>query len=314
MLIIYIPTYRRPSSLKKQLHLLSLEFGALPDQTSSARVVVSINGKDDNKDIIEWIEPISQANSWLSFIVRPYNIGGNANIALGFIEGGPDDYVWLLSDNDIISLGTLTRIIDAIEPSHPPDILILSSGAHDNLSQVVYNDIADWTQCPLISLGLISRGVYSLKFIGTSLESAFLYISSSFPHLALILSSLRISRKCTVLELGHCTFMDPHCSTSDYIGKYDLSYAGRAQLVSLLPRKSRLSYASCLLKHGSVDLLRSFQSYRHVAISSIAVLFAYAPSLVSIIPFYLLYDVYRRVSKKLYLHLISNTANSIWKR
>mgnify|MGYP006283181561 CR=1 FL=1 len=300
MLTIYIPTYRRPDSLKSQLASLGLEIAALQVPMSSVKVVVSVNGEHENKETVTWLNSHAKLMPWLRIIVRPYNIGGNANIALGFVEGERDDYLWLLSDNDILPQGALRRILRVLGTNAFPDVLILTNRAFDNLTKVVYDEIADWAQCPLISLGLISRGVYSMQYISSSLESAFLYNSSSFPHLAVLLSSLRSNGDILVYEFGQCNFLEPPRSSLDYIGKYDLSFAGRAQLIPLLPRKARLAYARELLKYGSVDLARSFSTYRHVAICSVAIILAYVPCLLFGIPFYVIHDVYIRAIAKAY--------------
>jgi hypothetical protein len=278
ILTIYIPSYKRPESLRRQI-------GSLIDQTInikieniSVRIVISLNGQDAHVELEEELSRLRQQHEFLSIHVNASNIGGNANIALGFTHGKQDGYLWILSDNDFIEGDLVERVVSCINQYREADIFILGGSPQARHEMVRYEEIANFENCPLIALGLISRGIYSMKYFANVCEIPFLYHNTSFPHLAVALGALRLNGQCTIFQIpGRAFIEEGNTTTNDYIGRYDMSYAGRLQLISLLPRRARRKYASLFVATGLISLAKAYKVYPDIAIASVAALVVYAP-------------------------------------
>ena len=96
-IFIYIPTYERQKSLQSQLSILKPQIVKYKD---SVRVLVRDNNSEG--DYFLEISQEFQGLENISFEKNFGNIDGNANIALGFSSAKEDEFIWLLSDNDII--------------------------------------------------------------------------------------------------------------------------------------------------------------------------------------------------------------------
>lgn len=115
--VIYIPTYENQVGALSQVLELRRQDALLTDPSwSSLRVVVSINGSTYETEKLE----IAGAH----VIQRPTNLGGDANIALGFVEATERDLLWVLSDNDPVSPNALALINQVFFGEHIPDLLV----------------------------------------------------------------------------------------------------------------------------------------------------------------------------------------------
>ncbi|MDP2232405.1 MAG: glycosyltransferase family A protein [Actinomycetota bacterium] len=103
-LFVYIPTYNRPDSLRRQLAAL---VGQRQDWPGDMRVLVS-----DNCSSALSSDDLAAISSEFNVKVRRNagNIGGNANIALGFVFAQADEYLWILSDNDTIAPNAISYL------------------------------------------------------------------------------------------------------------------------------------------------------------------------------------------------------------
>src|SRR5450830_708666 len=111
-LFIYIPTYNRPESLEKQLSALLPQVRNFPDEV---RVLVSDNASEKYAE-----EDVLQHHARLSNVElrrNGGNIGANANIALGFAFARPDEFLWILSDNDIVTPNAVEYVLSMLENS-----------------------------------------------------------------------------------------------------------------------------------------------------------------------------------------------------
>lgn len=102
-LIVYIPSFENFSGALSQVNCLieqSRELHGAP--WDSLDIVVSVNGCLYDQHALE--------ASGARVIERTTNLGGDANIALGFLEAGPTDFLWILSDNDPVGPRALSTI------------------------------------------------------------------------------------------------------------------------------------------------------------------------------------------------------------
>ena len=298
-LTIYIPSFRRPKALEQQILSILVQAKALRCDESTLHIIVRLNGYEENCGQLKFLLELESAHKLLKITYNPYNIGGNANIALGFTSANPNGYLWILSDDDWIEADLLQRVLSHLKKENP-DLLIIQELHKAECTTIYYADIKDIADCALLSLGLISRGVYSMNYIAQSCEAPFLYHNTSFPHLAIIFSALRKKGKCRLFCMAGQSFQGDACvGHKDHPGNYHLSYAGRLQLIALLPKNAQFRYARSFLSEGSIDLIRAAKEYPDVAYASVSLLTLYAPLLIPLLPYYLSRDLCRRVLSRL---------------
>src|SRR6266568_2335266 len=100
-LLVYIPTYNRFDLLNEQLNVLCNAIET--DGISNVNIVVSDNASTDERYLDL---PALHKQEYVLIKRRTVNIGGVANVISGF-EIPNWDYIWILSDDDIIKQETL---------------------------------------------------------------------------------------------------------------------------------------------------------------------------------------------------------------
>jgi len=299
-LTIYIPSFQRPVSLEIQLSTLLDQLEQARVDPSLIQIIVSLNGIEENRDQLDWLYDLEASSGYIKIRCNSFNIGGNANIALGFTVGRQEGYLWILSDDDILPSGCIVKVLTCLQ-QFSPDVLILTSVPEICHCALNYNDIRDFEQTPLITLGLVSRGVYSVRYISASSDIPFSYHNSSFPHLAAILGALKKNTQCSITFLPIPEFLNSYSDVKENPGDYSLSLAGRSQLLQLLPRLAKRVFAHRILRSGSLDLLRVSRRYPSLVASSLLILLISNPISFVLIPWFLLLQFCNRASKKLVL-------------
>lgn len=297
-LTIYIPTYRRPEALKRQVSELSHQLWSLDRPArASVHVHVRLNGaKDHDSTLLAQLEQLVEGLDNFRFDVNPVNIGGNANISLGFTVASLEGYLWLLSDNDLIRASLLPDVLEALR-GYSPDILINCGGRSSGLQTLRFGDMGQFHEHPLYDLGLISRGIYKMDYLSSSGEIPFFCHNSSFPHLAVAFHAFQCNQTCDLFVISGSAFVEDKESLSDYKGEYSLSYAGRAQLIEFVPLRRRRSFAIAFLRSGALDLLRSSRRYPAVAASSVVMLILNAPLVaIFLFPLFLVVNIVERLA------------------
>jgi glycosyltransferase involved in cell wall biosynthesis len=265
-LFIYIPTYNRPIALKTQLSVLLPQISQMPEHV---RILVSDNASD--KPLEEFQEKYSSFPN-IQFRSNSGNIGANANIALGFVFAKPNEFLWILSDNDIVTetaldyiLGMLDSTIDFYCFNYSVKEPTVADYKWENGCQTSM----DWR------LGLISDALYNVNSIKKSIDAAFYYHNSSFPHLAVAFSAMKkkslVKYKLLPREkINNAIFDSTECPTD-----YSLAHVCMPLLVPLFPAKEAKSFSlNWLHKHG-VDFYRNRKSHYHLYLQSKATLAYY---------------------------------------
>jgi len=129
---ICIPTYNRADRLKIALRKL-LEEILLSNKKESVQVFVSDNGSVDNtKLILDKYSRIYQ-NHNVDFICQsmPENLGFDSNI-MSCYSNCQTEYLWFLSDDDNVTSGSISVILDDIADTNP-------SAIYYNFNQFPYN-------------------------------------------------------------------------------------------------------------------------------------------------------------------------------
>jgi glycosyltransferase involved in cell wall biosynthesis len=256
-LFIYIPTYNRPAALKVQLQKLALQ---VERNSTSVRVLVSDNCSDTYS--IEEIESDFRQFKTISFRKNGGNIGGNANIALGFIFSRPGEFLWILSDNDIVCDDAVDYIL------HILDEKIDFYCFNDAIDQpkVVPHEWREGWQLPMDwRMGLISDALYNVKTVAGSMDDAFYYHNSSFPHLAVACSAAKKKGVVNFMLLPRGRISAATHSSDECPTDYSLAQVCMPFLAALFPRDKAKQFVIAWLRRHWWDMysnrLRRYDLY-----------------------------------------------------
>jgi len=263
-LFIYIPTYNRPKAIRAQLAALMPQINRYKDRI---RILVSDNASSHG--IYDDLRKEFDADN-ISFRRNPGNIDANANIALGFIFARPDEFLWILSDNDIVAGNAIEHLMLNLEE----DIDFFS--IHDRVKEekkVTYYWKDGWVFPVSDGIGLISGLVTNMKSVLPYISFAFYFHNSSFPHLAVVLATARGKGKITLR-------MVPIVSMSNFMNEtetdYGLSRSGMPLLSELMPFDKAKIFAYMWLKATGINFYRQKNGkYNYIFKQSLALLKSY---------------------------------------
>lgn len=283
-LLIYIPTYNRPQMLKHQLDRICEQE---PPSDLNIRIIVRDNCSS-NYSINELSK--EYINKSIIFKQNSTNIGGNPNIAIGFLEARIDDFLWILSDNDLIAKDCFKKISEYIRS----DIDIITTEKKSLTPMNVKVDLQN--KLNLIRIfnnhSLISNTIYNLNSVKLYIENAFFYQTSSFPHLAVILGSIE-SKQINYQILPYDFFHDSSNDCNDNKGGYFLSMSAMPTLIPLLPSKSKVMFANGWLKDNAVLFHLHRNNYRDLSKYTQKLILSYGKPF-SIIYFYITF-IYAKI-------------------
>jgi hypothetical protein len=155
---------------------------------STFRIVVSVNG-DSSYDP----ELLRQAGAD-DVIMRPVNVGGNANICLAFEQFARSKFVWILSDDDPISPRALAVLSDALVRAGECDLVLLA----DVIDPVVMHGVSTLDQLESAPLSYVSCAVFGRQAFEPHVEDAFRGCLTFFPHAFVIQAALASGKALTV--------------------------------------------------------------------------------------------------------------------
>ena len=276
-LLIYIPTFNRVSALAQQLSRLQPQItGRTP---LSVRLLISDNASSDSAGMDMLERQYSSSN--ISFIRNYSNIGGNANIAQGFVHVKENEFLWILSDNDLVSTEAIACILPHLD--YRNDVVALVDQVIQPKLLQVHPGENEW---PIpFAIGLISCGIFNANSIKESAEAAFMFHNSSFPHLAVVLHSLSTRGILSVCLVAKNSVIDKELSHGIRKGDYTMSRLGMPLLFELLPyhQAKRLAWSWFFKRWWGLHACKSKIPflYRH-AISTLKYLCG--PSLLLILP------------------------------
>jgi glycosyltransferase involved in cell wall biosynthesis len=185
-LLIYIPTFNRPTHLRKQLKAL------LPQvtmNTKRVRVFVADNCTE-NPEISEIIGEF-KGYPGFEFLVRTSNIEANANILFGFTVARIDEFLWILADDTLVSPKAISLVLETID-NHSPDLVALYVDTQESLPPTLNWSIETFEAIfSNYQWGLISSAIYNMGYFSNSIKHAFALHNSSFPHLGVLFSEFK---------------------------------------------------------------------------------------------------------------------------
>ncbi len=231
LLTIYIPSYNRADSLLKQLDTIN-NF----NDKDKIKVIVNDNCSTDTKGYKK-VQEYCFDNGFI-YNKNNINIGGDANIFNGFLNSFDSEYIWILSDDDLLKKDAIEKIVTILE-KNDLDILFLT---HSNIDKL---DIKRWNQKDFFEnniktsdgAGLISYVIYKSNFIKNSIPVGFQYIYTHFAHLAVLIDSFRDkSVNIGRVESSQFFIPDTNLPPPEGLSGYDHSFFGFVLLGELFEK------------------------------------------------------------------------------
>jgi len=265
-LYIYIPTYNREVELKLQIEAL-LRASKYID---SSQVIIHINDNDSTY-ITDNVKALCKENN-IKYTKNTANLGGNANILLGFLQPLSAEYLWILSDNDIVEDQSLTHILSALDTK--PDLMLATSLTADPKIGI-FNYEANILDLLDNRAGLISSTIYNLRTINNHIAQAFFYHNSSFPHLGVIFATLREHKSIKVSLVPSANVLRESIEIADNRGDYRLAYLGFPMLAELLDHKSKKLLINGWFKQNSLYLIGTYNYNKYLYYASLKSILRY---------------------------------------
>lgn len=252
-LFIYLPTYNRPESLQKQLSVLLPQAEKFPQDV---RVLICDNdsSKFAQSDILRGHRPLQNVE------VRRNggNIGGNGNIALGFVFARPDEFLWILSDNDIVSPDAVSYLLSVLDRG--VDFYCFVNGS-ESVKDLRHDWNSGW-QIPMEwRMGLISDALYNMASVRDVVDEAFYFHNSSFPHLAVACAAARKKGVALFRLVPRQKINADEASSQEQPTDYSLAHVCMPLLVPLFPKWEAKAFTrKWLWSHG---IMLHLNKYRH---------------------------------------------------
>ncbi|GAV23970.1 glycosyltransferase family 2 protein [Carboxydothermus pertinax] len=244
-ILIYIPSYNRSNSLIKQL-------SRLKNLVYNDNVIVYISDNCSTDKDYDSVRNYCGKYNNIIYDRNPANIGGNANIAKGFLLCDKAEYIWILSDDDILKDNVFNEILNFL--NYDIDILVFSHNKNIqkfNIVEYTINDIFYLFN----DISCISNVIYKSELIKEYIRYAFEYMFTCFPHLAVLIKTLN-ERKIKAGILKREKYFEPDFlpPVEGNVG-YSKSYFGFVFLAELFNDKK--------IKRKFIDSWISFLYLRH---------------------------------------------------
>jgi hypothetical protein len=264
-LFIYIPTYNRPSTLRRQLDALTSQRGDWPGQV---RILVNDNSSPGFSD-----EAAAAMGQEYGVEVRSNlgNVRANANIALAFVFARPQEYLWILSDDDTVCAGALQAIATKGLVGDPD---VVSFGTIPEPETVVHSWRVGWEWISGTA-GQISSVIYKAQVFAAQASQAFFYHNSSFPHLAVLMATMRERGSLRFRVVPRTWVLMPPAHHGEEEGDYSLSLSGMPQLAPLMPPDDATRFCRMWLREHGPAFARYRDKYPEVHMATRAVLKKY---------------------------------------
>ena len=173
LLTVYIPSFGRPSLCLNQVR--AVKEASLLTSSIKVQIVVSVNGDSDYDD-----DQLYAAGADL-VVRRALNLGANANIALGFEHLANGSYLWILSDDEIITPTAISHLSPLLREGFD---LVSASWESAPLVQTV-STLSELDQSGAF-YGLVSANVFKGSSFRPNVTHAFDGVLTSYPHAYLI--------------------------------------------------------------------------------------------------------------------------------
>lgn len=235
-LVVYIPTYNRASGLTQQLRTLQSYSG---DDELVVIVQDNCSTQAEYHDVQAFCKEVN-----FIYIRNVCNIGGNPNIVAGFLHSNRADYLWILSDDDLLKPTAVNRVFNLLHKYQGCDLLYLTHG------DIEPEEYQSFDQSQMLfhindGLGLISQVIYRSAYIAPYIRAGYDNLITCFPHLAVLFESVRNEGNINVCRISKADFFLPEepQPPSESIG-YVYSFYGFTLLANNLHEELRKSFLS----------------------------------------------------------------------
>jgi hypothetical protein len=197
------------------------------------------------------------------------NIHGNGNIILGFVFARPDEFLWILSDNDIVSPSSVFYILSNLD--NKVDFYCFIDEIE--LRKDIVHDWQSGWQIPMEwRMGLISAALYNMATVRDVVFEGFYFHNSSFPHLAIACAAGRKKGESLFRLLPRAKIIVAEAPIKEAPSDYSFAQVCMPLLLPLFPEWEAKSFSRMwLFKHGIMMHVHK-SKYPHFYIQSKATL------------------------------------------
>lgn len=259
-LFIYIPTFNRPDALSKQLAALAPQ---IEQYQNSIRLIIRDNCSD-NKNISK-LKALYSNYKNIKFEENFGNIGGNANIALGFVFAKANEFLWILSDNDLIAHNAVENLLRIL--SLDIDFVVCNFEVSEpKVSAWKWED--GWETPMDWRMGLISDTLFNTNTFRDVSDAAFYFHNSSFPHLAVACKAAMQKGVVNFMLVPHQFIHQDILDSAESPTDYSLARVGMPLLLQLMPKKPGARFARTWAKGSAHFLYLNREKYPSEFIAS----------------------------------------------
>jgi hypothetical protein len=134
------------------------------------------------------------------------NLSANPNILNGFLYCNLAEYLWILSDDDLLKKDAVEKVIDTLTQYNPDLLYIVQNPGQAHLLQVNQ----EWLTTHIKDgMGLISLVIYRTSYIQESIRVGYENLLSCFPHMAILFESTK-GRTAQLCRLSRDEVFHPH--------------------------------------------------------------------------------------------------------
>lgn len=186
-LFIYIPTYNRSNELYRTLDSLFYRFNSIGE----VRIHVSDNGGDRPLNL-GCHYPAQVASGQLRYTENSSNIGMSANIIKAFDYVGEASWLWILSDDDLLSEFNSIELLAMLEGKERDFAAVKFNGSNEAEASLNYEEVLE--ECNSIS-GLnsylfLSNTIYNVKYVSPHVLTGYMNLHTYIPHFLILLKVL----------------------------------------------------------------------------------------------------------------------------
>lgn len=241
-LLVFIPTYRRPEALARQLQ--AIEALRLANRGLNIHTIVSRNEEASAQD-----SPFVPNTEYRS---NPVNMGADINIALGFTLCDGYDFLWILSDDDF--LRSTPNAVDSLPISDQYDLLVFDD-SRSGTTEVRNIQAADLLRS---RMGLISDVIYRVDAIRKSIPESLLNVRSCFPHLSVIAASFARQPATIRYHARSAMFDDAGSYAGECVTDYSAARTGILLTGKYLQGAERRRFAHLYARYADLSKLALF--------------------------------------------------------
>jgi len=238
-LLVFIPTYRRPEALTRQLTALE----SLRQANSGVDIDIQVSHNESADALTQFT---FEGPSHHRF--NPINLGADINIALAFTACDGYDFLWILSDDDFLSQG------DGLPPlpfDNEFDLLVFDDAKDGAVEtrQILASDLLN------SRMGLISDVIYRVPSVRASLQESLNNVNSCFPHLSVIASAFARQACCIRYLSRSPTFARNLKYEAECVTDYSAARSGVLMVGKYLPKTEQRRFALFYARHGDLSRL-----------------------------------------------------------